>query len=125
MTETGKGDIAEFASKLDDRRASYGIIRIKYSNDEHSTREKFVFVTWIGPDVKVMRRARVSSVFNSTSSESNFHSLQVSVHTADVKSVIRAFSMELKVSSKDELKEDVVVNQLRRLGANYDRSKFN
>lgn len=33
--------------------------------------------------------------------------------------------MELKVSSIDELKEDTVVNQLRRLGANYDRSKFN
>lgn len=49
----------------------------------------------------------------------------MSVHTADVKSVIRAFSMELKVSSRDELKEDVIVNQLRRLGANYDRSKFN
>jgi hypothetical protein len=39
--------------------------------------------------------------------------------------VIKAFAMELKVTSPEELKEDVVVNQLRRLGANYDRSKFN
>jgi hypothetical protein len=60
LTETGTGDIAEFASKLDNGRASYGFVRVKYSNDEHSTREKFVFVIWIGPDVKVMRRARVS-----------------------------------------------------------------
>ncbi|KAI5453913.1 hypothetical protein NCC49_004908 [Naganishia albida] len=107
LTETGTGDIAEFASKLDNGRASYGFVRVKYSNDEHSTREKFVFVIWIGPDVKVMRRAKVS------------------VHAADVKSVIRSFSMEIKASSLDELKEDTVVNQLRRLGANYDRSKFN
>lgn len=60
LTETGTGDIAEFASKLDNGRASYGFVRVKYSNDEHSTREKFVFVIWIGPDVKVMRRAKVS-----------------------------------------------------------------
>lgn len=55
----------------------------------------------------------------------SFHDFQVSVHAADVKSVIRSFSMEVKASSKDDLKEDEVVNQLRRLGANYDRSKFN
>ncbi|KAJ9120641.1 hypothetical protein QFC22_002570 [Naganishia vaughanmartiniae] len=107
LTETGTGDIAEFASKLVPTRASYGFVRVKYSNDEQSTREKFLLVVWLGENVKVMRKAKVS------------------VHVGSVKSVIRAFSMELKVTSPDELKEDVVVNQLRRLGANYDRSKFN
>jgi hypothetical protein len=126
LTEMGKGDLAEFASKLDNGRATYGIIRVKYSNDEQSTREKFVFVIWIGPDVKVMRRARVSNVPDIyLRANLSFLTLQVSVHAADVKSVIRSFSMEVKASSKDDLKEDEVVNQLRRLGANYDRSKFN
>ncbi|KAJ9122109.1 hypothetical protein QFC24_004336 [Naganishia onofrii] len=38
LTETGTGDLAEFASKLVPTRASYGFVRVKYSNDEQSTR---------------------------------------------------------------------------------------
>jgi hypothetical protein len=33
---------------------------VKYSNDDHSFREKFCLVIWIGEEVKVMRRAKVS-----------------------------------------------------------------
>lgn len=35
-------------------------MRVKYANDDHSFREKFALVIWIGEDVKVMRRAKVS-----------------------------------------------------------------
>jgi hypothetical protein len=33
---------------------------VKYANDDHSFREKFILVIWIGDEVKVMRRAKVS-----------------------------------------------------------------
>lgn len=59
LTATGTGDLAEFTSKLEPTRASFGFIRVKYANDEHSFREKFAFVTWIGEEVKIMRRAKV------------------------------------------------------------------
>ncbi|TXT13755.1 hypothetical protein VHUM_01122 [Vanrija humicola] len=107
LGETGTGDLAEFTSKLDPSKASFGFVRVKYSNDEHSFREKFALVTWIGENVKVMRRAKVS------------------VHTADVKSVIRSYSIEVSASTPKDLDVDEIVKRFRSAGgANYDRSKF-
>ena len=34
-------------------------MRIQYSNDKESVREKFILVIWIGPNCKVMRKAKV------------------------------------------------------------------
>jgi hypothetical protein len=59
LSDTGSGDLAEFTSKLQPQRASFGYVRVKYANDDHSFREKFCLVIWIGEEVKVMRRARV------------------------------------------------------------------
>ncbi|KAL1411213.1 hypothetical protein Q8F55_002164 [Vanrija albida] len=107
LAETGTGDLNEFTSKLDPAKASFGFVRVKYANDEHSFREKFALVIWIGENVKIMRRAKVS------------------VHSADVKSIIRSYSIEISASSAHDLEEDEVVQRLRRAGgANYDRSKF-
>lgn len=60
LTSTGTGDLADLASHLEPQRASFAYAKVKYNNDEHSFREKFVLVIWIGEEVKVMRRARVS-----------------------------------------------------------------
>jgi len=107
LTKTGTGGLDEFAASLEPQRASYGYVRVKYANDDHSFREKFILVIWIGEGVKVMRRAKVS------------------VHTSDVKHVLRAFSIEVSASNPGDLKEDEIVQRLRRAGgANYDRSKF-
>ncbi|OCF44683.1 hypothetical protein I317_01372 [Kwoniella heveanensis CBS 569] len=107
LTETGTGDLAELASKLQPQRASFAYAKVRYVNDEHSFREKFVLITWIGEEVKVMRRAKVS------------------VHAADVKNVLRAYSIEVSASTASDLKQDDIVTRLRRAGgANYDRSKF-
>ena len=45
--------------QLDDNKASYGYVRVQFSNDKESQREKFVFVVWIGEGCKVMRKAKV------------------------------------------------------------------
>lgn len=60
LSATGTGDLTEFTSKLESQRASFGYIRVKYANDDHSFREKFALVIWIGEEVKIMRRAKVS-----------------------------------------------------------------
>ncbi|BEI86578.1 hypothetical protein CcaverHIS002_0608650 [Cutaneotrichosporon cavernicola] len=107
LSETGTGDIAEFSSKLDPANASFGFVRVKYSNDDHSFREKFALVIWIGENVRVMRRAKVS------------------VHTGSVKDVIRSYALEISASCPADLEYDDIVQQMRRAGgANYDRSKF-
>lgn len=36
-------------------------MRVQYANDKESKREKFILVVWIGPNCKVMRKAKVRS----------------------------------------------------------------
>ncbi|KIM46867.1 hypothetical protein M413DRAFT_440439 [Hebeloma cylindrosporum] len=103
LTQTGTGGLSELKEALDDSRASYGYVRVSYSNDKESTREKFILVVWIGPNCKVMRKAKIS------------------VHSADVKNVLRVFSIEVPAREKDDLNEDPIVVRLRKAGgASYD-----
>jgi hypothetical protein len=103
VTDTGAGGLTELKEALDDSRASFAYARISYSNDKESKREKFILVVWIGPNCKVMRKAKIS------------------VHTADVKTVLRVYSIEVAAREKDDLKEDPIVVRLRKAGgASYD-----
>ena len=58
-----------------------------YSNDKESERCKFILITYIGHGVRVMRKAKLS------------------VHAADVKAVLRAFSIEVAASGLEDLEE--------------------
>jgi len=103
LTQTGTGGLSELKEVLDDSKASYAYVRVSYSNDKESTREKFILVVWIGLYCKVMRRAKIS------------------VHSADVKDVLRVYSIEVAAHEKDDLKEDPIVVRLRKAGgASYD-----
>lgn len=59
VSATGTGGLTELQEKLDPAKASYAYVRITYSNDKESQREKFILVTWIGPGCKIMRKAKV------------------------------------------------------------------
>ena len=59
VTATGTGGLAELQDKLDPAKASFAYVRVTYSNDKESQREKFILVTWIGPGCKIMRKAKV------------------------------------------------------------------
>jgi len=103
LSKVGTGGLTELREALDDSQASYAYVRITYANDKESTRQKFILVVWIGPDCKVMRRAKIS------------------VHTADVKNVLRVYSIEVAAREKDDLNEDPIVTRLRKAGgASYD-----
>jgi len=103
VTQTGTGGLSELQEVLDPNKASYAYVRVTYSNDKESQREKFILVVWIGPGCKVMRKAKIS------------------VHAADVKTVLRVFSIEVAAREKDDLKEDPIVKRLRKAGgASYD-----
>ncbi|TFK34455.1 ADF-like domain-containing protein [Crucibulum laeve] len=103
LTQTGTGGLDELREVLDDSKASYGYVRVSYSNDKESKREKFILVVWIGSKCKVMRKAKIS------------------VHTADVKAVLRVFSIEVAAKEKDDVNEGPIVVRLRKAGgASYD-----
>ncbi|GAA5899246.1 hypothetical protein JCM6882_009294 [Rhodosporidiobolus microsporus] len=105
LTATGNGGLDELKSQLKEGNASFAYVRVKYSNDVESFREKFILVTWIGPGVKVMRKAKLS------------------VHAADVKNVLRVYSIDVPASSLDDLAEAPIVVRLRKAGgASYDRA---
>lgn len=103
LTQTGTGGLSELREVFDDGKASYAYVRVSFSNDKESTREKFILVVWIGPLCKPMRRAKIS------------------VQTADVKRVLRVFSIEVAAREKDDLLEDPIIVRLRKAGgASYD-----
>lgn len=57
----GKGaGFEEFQEQFSDSERAFGYIRIQMG-DEMSKRSKFLFVTWIGPEVGVMQRAKMST----------------------------------------------------------------
>ncbi|KAI9346396.1 Cep120 protein-domain-containing protein [Zopfochytrium polystomum] len=99
----GTGGITEFKQNLKEDQAGFGFIRVIVGNDELSRRSKFIFVTWCGPKVKVMRKAKLS------------------VHIANVKTVLKSFSVEISASSLDDLVESEVITLVKKsMGANYD-----
>jgi len=97
LTQKGSGGLDELRGVLSDSRASYGYVRVSFSNDKESQREKFVLVVWIGKDTKVMRKGKIS------------------VHSADVKLVLRTFSIEVAARERDDLKEDPIIVRLRKV----------
>ncbi|KDQ07345.1 hypothetical protein BOTBODRAFT_192474 [Botryobasidium botryosum FD-172 SS1] len=103
LVGTGSQGLEEMKNHVSDSEVMFGYARIVYSNDKESKREKFILVVWIGPSVKVMRRAKVS------------------VHTADVKKVLNAYSIEVAAKEKADLDEEPIVKRLRSAGgASYD-----
>ncbi|KAJ3323959.1 hypothetical protein HDV06_000935 [Boothiomyces sp. JEL0866] len=104
LVGSGSGGLAEFKQNLKPDQAYFGYVRMVVGNDELSRRAKFLLVSWCGPQVKVMRRGKLS------------------VHIADVKSVIKSFAVEISAESLDDLQEQKVTLLLQKaMGANYDR----
>jgi len=103
LAATGSGGLNELKEHVTESDAAYAYVRVTYSNDKESTRSKFCLVTWIGPGTKVMRKAKVS------------------VQAADVKQVLRAFSIDVAAREMDDLNEDPIVIRMRKAGgASYD-----
>ncbi|KAG6811403.1 hypothetical protein H0H92_007596 [Tricholoma furcatifolium] len=136
VTKSGSDGLEELCQHLDDTKASYAYARVTYANDKESTREKFILVVtipvslsdilalthvipfpqvWIGHQCRnVMRKAKVWAALNSAS-------ITVSVHSANVKSALRVYSIEVAAQHKDDLREESIVPKLRTAGgASYD-----
>lgn len=91
----------EFKGHFTDNERAFGYIRIQMG-DEMSKRKKFLFLTWIGPEVGVLQRAKMST------------------DKAIIKDVLNNFAVELQAGSETELDIELFRDVLNRAGgANY------
>ncbi|KAI1808260.1 actin depolymerizing protein [Daldinia bambusicola] len=103
LSGTGSGGLSEVVSKLDDSQVNYAYVRVEYNNDSESKRVKFVLIVWIGENVKVMRKARVS------------------IESGNVKKVLSHHSVQIDARELADLNEADIVARLRRAGgADYN-----
>jgi len=100
VTATGK-EFPEFKSYFGTDERGFGYIRIK-TGDEMSKRAKFIFVTWVGQDVSVMKKAKMST------------------DKALMKDVIQNMSVELQLENHGEFCHDHFKMQVDKAsGARY------
>jgi hypothetical protein len=100
VTATGK-DFKDFKSAFTNDDRGFGYIRIS-TGDEMSKRAKFVFVTWVGPSVSVMKKAKMST------------------DKALMKDIIQNLSVELQLENHAEFSHDHFKGQVdRAAGARY------
>merc|ERR1712037_432436 len=98
-------EFADFKAHFTPDDRGFGYIKIM-TGDELSKRSKFVFVTWIGPNVSVMKKAKMGT------------------DKAFVKEVIQNISVELQPEGLNEVDAGYVETECRKAGgANYGTGK--
>ncbi|XP_063542356.1 coactosin-like protein isoform X1 [Cydia strobilella] len=94
-------DFTEFRTHFKDDERAFGYLRLQMG-DEMSKRKKFLLVTWVGPNVSVINRAKMST------------------DKAIIKDIISNFAVELQLESQAEIDIDQFKDALNRAGgANY------
>lgn len=53
-------EFEKFKAQFTENERAFGFIRVQVG-DELSKRQKFVFITWVGPAVSVIQRAKMST----------------------------------------------------------------
>merc|ERR1719167_1997377 len=97
---TGK-DFKDFKGSFSNEDRGFGYTRIN-TGDEMSKRAKFVFVTWVGPSVSVMKKAKMST------------------DKALMKDIIQNMSVELQFENHAEFSHDFFKSQVdKAAGARY------
>jgi len=94
---SGSGGLDELKQTLADDQVQYGYLRC-FIGDKESKRAKFVFISWVGEQVRSLERAKVS------------------VRTANVKQIVQVFDVEVRAEKQEELSEEDILSKIRRVG---------
>eukprot|EP01088_Endostelium_zonatum_P000971 TRINITY_DN11248_c0_g1_i1.p1 TRINITY_DN11248_c0_g1~~TRINITY_DN11248_c0_g1_i1.p1 ORF type:complete len:143 (+),score=28.35 TRINITY_DN11248_c0_g1_i1:48-476(+) len=93
----GNGSIEEGAANFKDDQSQYGFFKVSFRADDDTERTKFVLVTWLGPNVSILQKAKLS------------------VHKPLVKSVFRDCAVEITSSDRSELTSEALTSQIKRV----------
>jgi len=95
---TAKGeDFDNFRTHFGPDNRGFGYIKVM-TGDEMSKRSKFVFCTWVGPNVSVMKKAKMST------------------DKALIKEIIQNLSVELQIENANELTMDHFKSEVDKAG---------
>merc|ERR1711991_326966 len=97
---SGSGGLDEMKEHFVEDQCMYGYLRVT-SGDEESVRQKFVLVSWCGPNVKALKKARMS------------------VHKASFKQVFREYSVEIHYTDLDDIDYDELRSRVVKSGGSY------
>lgn len=107
---------------IDDARV-YGYVRFE-TGDEMSRRAKFAFITWIGPTVSPLKKAKVSTdkaFVKNIMPVSVLHNL---IRTVSDCRLLQQFGKEILADEKSEVKHEKVLKILETAsGASYGTGK--
>jgi len=94
-------DYGELLNLFNDSERMFAFVRFQMG-DEMSKRAKFALITWVGPSVSAMKKAKLST------------------DKAFVKEVIKNFAVEILGEEKSDVTEEAVRTALAKAGgANY------
>jgi len=107
--ESGTGGIEEFKNSLSDDQILFGIIKVialDVKKNVTSKRTKFIFVTWVGVNVSVLKKARVS------------------VQTEEVKTMFPGVSISIQADSKDSFDPTDLTKAFLKVGGAHKPTQY-
>ncbi|XP_048776315.1 uncharacterized protein LOC125680661 [Ostrea edulis] len=90
-TGKGSGDISELKEMLDDAKVMYGLYRVTDTVDDITT-VKFVYIGWVGCNVKPMMKAKIST--NKGIIEENFAPFHVNIFATELSDLSEKIAMD-------------------------------
>jgi len=91
---TGEGGIEEMKQHLKPDSINYGIVRVYDCYDGHTT-TKFVLILWVGEQVKIMRKARITT------------------HKGTVLSFLGQYHTDISCSNHNEISQDIIMTKVQ------------
>merc|ERR1711934_1287806 len=94
LVGTGNGGIEEMKQQLKPDSINYGIVRVYDCYDGHTT-TKFVLILWVGENVKIMRKARITT------------------HKGAVLEVLGQYHTDIPCSNHNEVNQEIIMSAVQ------------
>jgi hypothetical protein len=94
LQDIGSGGLEELRNALKLDQVQYGLLRVYDFYDGHRT-TKFVFIIWVGENIKIMRKARIAT------------------HKGAITEFIGQHHVAVACSNLNEITEQIVMTQVK------------
>jgi drebrin-like protein len=92
---SGEGGVEELKTALKPEEINYGMVRVYDCYDGHTT-TKFVLILWVGEQVKIMRKARITT------------------HKGAVLSFLGQYHVDISCSNPNEINQEIIMTAVQK-----------